>query len=141
MRFSTNPGIQTMVQLGRLESSKDDLSKGIGQLNAAGDTPLYDALMEAIGTLSQTEASRIRAIVLLSDGVDTSSRKSTKRDVVSALTKARSAKVPIIVVPIAYGNDADLAALGEIAKASGTKLYISNPTDVADVLSIISKYF
>lgn len=141
MRFSTNPGIQVVVQLGRLESSKDDLIKAISQLDAKGDTPLYDALMDSIAMLSQTETSRIRAIVLLSDGVDTGSRKFTKGDVITALSKARIAKVPIILVAIAYGNDADLNVLREIARASGTQVYVSNPTDITDVLTVISKYF
>jgi len=113
----------------------------VDQLSAAGDTALYDALLHTIDELGQSaDNSRIRAIVLLSDGQDTA---STARigDVVRRLQEVRNSKTPILVIPIAYGADADINALNAIARASDTKVQSGDAENIQKVLDVISSYF
>jgi hypothetical protein len=42
---------------------------------------------------------------------------------------------------VAYGSDADIAALNSIARASATKVQSGAPEDILQVLEIISSYF
>jgi len=52
-----------------------DLPDAVWDLKARGQTPLYDAIIEATAALSQRPERR-RAIVIVSDGADTQSRAS-----------------------------------------------------------------
>ena len=81
-----------------------------------------------------------QSIVVLSDGQDTSSF-TTLQAVTEAINAGRNARNPIIVVPVAYGGDADINALNSIARASATRVQSGNPEDIQKVLEIISSYF
>lgn len=139
MAFNQTP--QTLVPLTSLESAANEIRQQIDSLVADGDTAMYDAVLAAIEEKAASEAEdRIRAIVLLSDGQDTSSIASLN-EVVEAINQARTGRNPILVIPVAYGSDADIAALNGIARASATKVQSGDPRDILEVLEIISSYF
>jgi Ca-activated chloride channel family protein len=56
-------------------SSIRDLKPLLKQLKGKGDTPLYDAVLRATADLRQREERR-RAMILISDGADTTSQKT-----------------------------------------------------------------
>jgi len=56
-------------------SDRQRLSRAIRRINAGGGTAMYDAVIESV-PLAQTGQHRKRAIVLISDGVDTDSQGS-----------------------------------------------------------------
>lgn len=133
--------ISDQVPLNSFERNSSDLRSTIQNLEANGDTMLYDAIIQAVGTLSQDqESDRIRAIVLLSDGQDTASQQSLN-DMVNAINAGRGSRNPILIIPVAYGSDADINALNAVARASSTKVQSGDPASIQKVLEIISSYF
>ena len=139
MTFST--AIIPQVPLAGLESNRADLVDKINALNARGNTALYEALIAAIDQMSQNpDATRIQAIVLLSDGQNTVDNYRLN-DVVTKIQAARNSKAPILVIPVAYGSDADIQALNAIARASDTKVQPGDPKTIRSVLEQISQYF
>ena len=139
VRFSSD--VQTLVPLGSLESNRADILSQVDSLNATGNTSLNDALISAMETLSATsDAARIQAIVLLSDGQDTSSN-ATINDAIQAISNARNGRTPVLVIPVAYGDDADISSLSTIARASDTKVQPGDPKNIKSLLEIIGSYF
>ena len=133
--------INLNVPLDSFERNGDDVRQAVEGLIADGDTALYDAVIAAVDSLSQDQDSeRIRAIVLLSDGQDTASSQSLN-DMVNAINAQRGGKNPILIVPVAYGEDADINALNAIARTSSTRVQPGDPARIQNVLEIISSYF
>lgn len=134
-------GVQVTIPLGDLESNRGILQQGIRNLGATGGTAMYDAINDVVGRMNQTDSdSRIRAVVLLSDGGDTTSMK-TLNDAVQIIQASGDSLNPVIVIPVAYGGDADIAALNSIARASATNVQSGDPQNILGVLDIISSYF
>ena len=125
------------------EGNQSHLQNEVNNLTTTGDTALYDAIQQSIEILENaTEAreERIQSIVLLSDGQDTSSQASLQT-ISQQLQASREKRNPIIIIPIAYGSDADIHALNTIARASATRIQSSDPEDIQRVLELISSYF
>lgn len=126
------------------EENKAEIGLKISQLKASGNTHLYGALSEA---LAQLEASvnqqRMAALVLLSDGMDTISSDSAEslQQIVNTIWKRREDRKPVIVLPIAYGSQADIKTLGAIAKASDTRIYSTDPKTIKALFDNIAIYF
>ncbi len=135
-------GVTLMNPLGNLESNRDEISRTLENLRADGGTSLYDALVESLEIMNAVEdEGRIRAIVLLSDGADTTSAQATLGDVIRQITLSKDTPNPVIVVPVAYGQNADVSVLGDIGRASNTRVQSGNPEDIDDVLAIIRSFF
>ncbi len=136
-----NHAISLNVPLDSFERNGAEVRRVVESLIADGDTALYDAVTSAVDALAADQGSdRIRAIVLLSDGQDTASGRSLN-DMVNTIGAQRAGKNPILVIPVAYGGDADINALNAIARASSTKVQPGDPANVQTVLEIISSYF
>ena len=87
-----------------------------------------------------SEDDRIQSIVVLSDGQDTSSLTSLQ-EVVEAINANKEDRNPVIVIPVAYGGDADINSLNNIARASATRVQSGDPENIQQVLELISSYF
>jgi Ca-activated chloride channel family protein len=125
------------------EGGQTKIRNQINNLQATGDTSLYDAIIQSITLLKNSREDRddrIQAIVVLSDGQDTSSL-SALQDVVELIQTSREDRNPVIVIPVAYGGDADINALNSIARASATRVQSGDPENIQKVLEIISSYF
>lgn len=140
MTFSTQ--VDIVVPIDNVESNRRNLEQAINNLQAGGDTALYDAVIETINmTNEQSEdGDRIRAVVLLSDGEDTASA-NTLNSATVLLQGERSKQNPIIIIPVAYGSGADVRSLSSIARASATRVQSGEPENIRSVLEIISSYF
>jgi Ca-activated chloride channel family protein len=129
---------------GLVEEVSGTLRTAINGMSADGGTALYDTLIYAIDEMTAAEApeggDRIRAIVLLSDGQDTTSQ-SGLNDVLRRIGEAHTGRNPLLIIPVAYGSDADIATLNSIARASATKVQSGDPNDILKLLEIISSYF
>ena len=140
MTFSTEP--QTIVPIAPFAQNRDLLRARVSELIASGDTALYDATLrgwETVDALRDDE--RINAVVILSDGEDTAG--NTKLDDVLARLRSRSRGEgrQIRIFTIAYGSDANLVVLEDIAAASGGKPYTGDPKTIEDVYLQISSFF
>jgi len=113
-------------------------------LQPDGSTSLYTALRTALDmTAAVSDPDRIRAILLVSDGQDTCDAIgcATLDDVVSKIVETRKTLNPVIIIPVAYGADADTATLSEIARVSFTTLVTGDPNNIRELLNLISGYF
>lgn len=138
--FSEN--VRVVVPLDNYETNQQQLRMQIQSLGANGGTELYGAVQNVVGELTASEdTDRIRAVVLLSDGEDTGNEGVTLNDATQAITASRDALNPVIVIPVAYGSNADINALNSIARASNTRVQSGDPNNISAVLDIISSYF
>jgi Ca-activated chloride channel family protein len=138
--FSDN--VQERIPLGNFESVEETLRSNINALRAEGGTELFAAVRDVVTTMNDTaESDRIRAVVLLSDGADTGDQGITITDALNAISASRSTRNPVILVPVAYGSDADVNALNTFARASATSVQSGDPQNILRVLQIISSYF
>jgi Ca-activated chloride channel family protein len=139
-----NDRAEDLVAPGLVEEVSNSISTYIYGLDATGGTALYDTLILTIDELIAVEGvdgeDRIRAIILLSDGEDTASTASLN-EALAKIEEGRSGRNPILIIPVAYGSDADIAALNSIARASATKVQSGDPEDISKLLEIISSYF
>jgi Ca-activated chloride channel family protein len=135
--------IEVRVPLGNFESTQNQLESHIKSLRAEGGTELFDAVRYAAEAFEDEDANenRIRAIVLLSDGADTGDSGTSLNDAISAVEASRDDLNPLILIPVAYGSDADINALNSLARASNTKVQSGDPQSILGVLQIISSYF
>ena len=137
--------VRPLTAPGMVENVSQQIKANLAAMNATGNTALYDTLIATLKEM-QTAAptdqgeDRIRAIILLSDGQDTSS-KASLNEVLTQIGQARTGRNPILIIPVAYGSDADIAALNSIAQASATKVQSGDPKDIQKLLEIISSYF
>lgn len=139
-----NDNALNLVPPGLVEEVSNQITAEIANLTANGGTALYDTLIKTIDEMIATQPAegedRIRAIVLLSDGQDTVST-ATLNDVLAKIAEGRTGRNPILIIPVAYGSDADITALNSIAHASSTKVQSGDPKDIAKLLELISSYF
>jgi Ca-activated chloride channel family protein len=135
--------VNLLVPPASFESNGQQIRDHINGLVANGDTSLYDATKQSLEILQKFRGpadDRIQAVVILSDGQDTSSTTSIQ-EVTALITASRQDRNPIIVIPVAYGGDADVNALNNIARASATRVQSGDPENIQNVLEIISSYF
>ena len=133
----------SLESLASFEGGQAQIRSQIDSIQAGGDTSLYDAIQQSVELLKANrgdEDDRIQAIVVLSDGQDTSSLTSLQ-NVVNLIQANREDRNPIIVIPVAYGGDADINALNAVARASATRVQSGDPENIQNVLEIISSYF
>jgi Ca-activated chloride channel family protein len=134
--------VQIRVPLGNYESVQQTLRSNVRSLHAEGGTELFAAVRDIVTSMNEEQdEDRIRAVVLLSDGADTGDEGVTLNDAISAIEASRNALNPVILIPVAYGSDADVNALNALARASNTRVQSGDPQSILGVLEIISSYF
>ena len=65
----------------------------------------------------------------------------TLNDALQSISASRESANPVIVIPVAYGADADIQALNAIARASSTTVQSGDPQNILGVLEIIGSFF
>jgi Ca-activated chloride channel homolog len=115
---------------------RDAMATALRGLVATGNTGLYNSIAAAYqAVLARYQPDRINAVVVLTDG---------KNDAVGGLTLAQLLAMfeqdaggrSIRVITIAYGPDADVSALAQIARATKGASYVA-PTP-AQILTVYS---
>lgn len=126
------------VPMAPLNDNRIDLQIAVQEMRAAGRTALFDALAlgkQVLDNLPPADDDRIRAIVLLSDGADNSSRASL--DEIRRLFDESG----ISIFPVAYGSDADRQVLDSIAEFARTIVVVGDTGDIAQIFENLSRYF
>ena len=132
---------QMLIPLDILETNRDRLGGAIPNLSAGGGTALFDGLIHTVGVMNRLEdEDRIRAVIVLSDGEDTGSA-NTLDAAVQAIEASYDSLNPVIVIPVAYGANADIRTLERIAAASNTTRQSGDPQSIQRVLEILSSFF
>ena len=138
-----------VVPMGRVGDIGEKLRASVSNLSPFNDTPLYEVTKSAYqGAVTKFDASRINAVVLLTDGKnDDGNQDDDQRQLQDLLNTLRSGNEgqlshAVRVFPIAYGADADSQTLRAIAEASSSGFYsATDPTTISQVLTAVISNF
>ncbi len=120
-----------------ISAPTDDKSAVLGainQLEAGGDTTLYDAVIRGLDMAGASDRGRL---IVLSDGADTSSRASLAK----ARRAADQAGIPIDVVGIQPATDQQEILRQFTGISGGTLLAARGASDLVDAFTEASKAF
>ena len=113
-------------------------------------TPLYDVTRQSFTDMVENyDEDRINAIVLLTDGRnedgDTADDEQQLRELLDMLedhTTGEQNQRPVRIFPIAYGRQADMSTLEEIAEATDALAYdASDPATITKVFTAVISNF
>ncbi len=138
-----------LVEPGPIRDVASELSEQIDGLFPTNGTPLYSAVQAAYeDALDGYDPDRINAVVLLSDGVnddgDDGDDDEQLDELLASLSEGTEGQLtrPVRIFPIAYGDEADLGTLQEIAEASNAAVYnASDPATIDRVLTAVISNF
>lgn len=135
---------QLQLPIAPFSSGRERLRAAVANLYAEGGTAVYDATVDALRTVGRAAGrdDRINAVVLLTDGEDTDSRRSL-RDAIRAAGEQPDDVGEVRVFTIAYsaGAAGSADALRRIAEASGGRSYTGDTDDIDRVYRSISSFF
>ncbi|HZY43638.1 MAG TPA: VWA domain-containing protein, partial [Anaerolineae bacterium] len=136
IQFYTN--VDEVVKINDLKYTRSALISSIDSLEAGGDTALLDGISAAYDRLQRlNDPERINAIVVMTDGKENRSNISLTR----LISKLRGGSVPVVVFAIAYGGDADMGYLQQVANATNGQTYQGTIETIRQLYKILSTYF
>lgn len=127
------PGIVSPVA--PFKTNKEDLIAQLNGLQAVDATPLFEAVSRFAGDQAKDyKDTFINTIVLLSDGKNDSTHPGDLSGLSEQLSH-QNHSTPVLVFTLAYGPDADVPTLLEIARSSGAHYYdATDPNRLEEVL-------
>jgi len=127
------PGI--VSQVAPFKTNKEDLIAKLNELKAVDATPLFEAVSRFAGDQAKDyKDTFINTIVLLSDGKNDTNHPGDLGGLSEQLSHQYHS-TPVLVFTLAYGPDADVPTLLEIARASGAHYYdATDPNRLEEVL-------
>jgi Ca-activated chloride channel family protein len=133
--------VEEEVPLGTLETNRSPLNQGIEDLEARGNTALLDGVYRAYVKLQDLDdAERINAIVVMTDGRENQSGMRLP-ELQRRIEIGNQQGLPVVIFCIAYGDDADLETLEEIAEVSGGQARRGDLETIEELYKILSTYF
>ncbi len=140
--FSTD--VRTLRPVAPVREVGEVLATQVEGLFAEGQTAMYDATILAMEEIDKAKkrpegAIRLYGIVLLSDGKDTSSKKSLN-DLKDRMPSTEAADGTRLFT-VAYGDDADGDLLKQLADRSNARFLKGNADNIEKVYHQISAYF
>ena len=134
--------ITPLVGIAPMTTNRAKLLAATDTILPDNDTRVRDATLAGVDAVTaRLDKDAINAVVLLTDGDDTSSSHSAA-DVIRALEQQREKETgQIRVFTIAYGSDANVDELAAYAKASGGQSYKGGADDIASIYRSISSFF
>jgi len=130
-----------LVRDGEAKAVRPQALAAIPNIMAQGQTSLYDALKLTLDDIEQGgREDLINAVVLLSDGQDTSSKQATLKGTLDRL-RAGSERSKVRVFTIYYGADARKDEMEQIAKAAGAAAFEGKPENIRKVFEEIFIFF
>ena len=149
--FSTNVSAEEptdyadIVPIGPAAENREVLASRIRDLVPTEGTPLYTAVGDSYADLLEDYApDRINALLVLSDGRNEDPRNGDLEGLLDDLraTNEGQTTAPVRVFPIAYGEDADLSILEEIAETTNAAAYdASDPRSITEVFTAVVSNF
>jgi Ca-activated chloride channel family protein len=134
--FSDRPEI--LAEHEQAGASRGKVIELLSGLEAQSGTALYDAIAAGAAAITRTNAPQTsNAMVLLTDGVDTSSFSFSFDQELIDLAAANGT----IVCTIAYGDDADEELLSELAIKTNGLFYRGDEANIAAIYEELSAAF
>lgn len=133
--FSSRP--EVLIEYARIGDARQDAIDAINYMPASGNTSLYDAI--ALGTQiieDTTSSQRTNVMVVLSDGLDTSSARTYSRQLIVDATAHNTT-----VFTIAYGGDADHDLMRDMASVGNGNYYQGTEANIAGIYQDMSAAF
>ncbi|SDN54109.1 VWA domain-containing protein [Geodermatophilus sp. DSM 45219] len=120
--------VQREVLAEQLDTIPDRLSPG--------GTGLYDTTLAAVqAARSDFDPAAVNSVLVVTDGTNEDSQGVELDELLDTLRSEADPDRPVKVIGVALGPDADLAALEQIAEATGGAAYSAvDPTDLQTVL-------
>jgi Ca-activated chloride channel family protein len=131
-----------VVPVAPLSENRSDIESRVRALLADGGTGLYDSTSAAVTAVRESfDTTKINSVILLSDGVCDDFGDGCNID--PLLTQLGSnERDPVRVFPVAYGAEADVDALEQIAAASQARLYrATDPNTIGAVFEQVVSNF
>lgn len=124
---------------GPFTNDRNALYRQIDSLQAFGNTALYDAIYEGLETLNAgrfAEKGPIRrAVVVFTDGADTSSR----RNPLEVVARAKAVEVPVYLMGLGSDDEISEPVMKWIAEQTGGEYYrVRSPDDLTPVFEQLS---
>lgn len=142
LAFSDRTQLQLPIE--PFSQNRAKLTGAVENLFGEGGTAVYDATVEGLEQVRRAAArdDRINAVVLLTDGEDTDSRRRAQ-DAIRAAGEQSDAAGEVRIFTIAYSAGAAGSAdtLKRIAEASGGRAYTGDTDDIDGVYRSISSFF
>jgi len=133
--------VDILVPLDRLGNNRGALLAAIDELEAGGDTALLDGVAQAQKELYRlNDSERINAIVVMTDGQENASHISIL-DLQNQLRRGNESNAPVVIFAIAYGRDADLYTLEQLAEPTGGQVREGTVETIRELYKILSTYF
>ena len=138
-----------LLPVGPMSTNRERLANLIRDQFPLYGTPLYEVAGSSFQAMSDSyDASRINAVVLLTDGMnddgDPTDDTNQFNELLATLqrsTRGENSK-PIRIFTIAYGKEADKDTLKQIAEASNAAAYdASDPTTINKVFTAVVSNF
>ena len=133
--FSTEP--ELIVRHVLVGENRDKIVNAIVELEAVGDTTLFDAIGDGAALLTQTTLpSTANAMVVLTDGQDT---RSYRFNSITAMQEATANNATVFT--IAYGGDADEDTLERLAIQANGNFFEGDEASIAAIYEEMSAAF
>lgn len=130
--------VRERVPLNTLAENRASLKKAIQQLSASGGTALYDATYEAFDKLRELgDVDRINIALVMTDGMNTAGQRGLSE--INQIVEETD--IPILIFCVGYGADADMDALGGIARATEARAYTADPETISKLYELLSAFF
>lgn len=124
---------------------RQQVLSAINGITPNGNTLLFDTISDQFKQLQTFNSRHIKAIVVLTDGVDNGSKLKLPQLIQQITPGGNNAGEGIKVFTIAYGDShsggVDVNALTQIAAATGGQEYAGTPQNIKQVYLDISKFF
>ncbi len=134
-----------VVPIGPISGQREELASRIRALIPTQGTPLYTAIGASYSDLlADLDPARINALVVLSDGRNEDPANDDLDGTLNDLRAANEGQqaTPVRVFPIAYGGDADLGVLSQIAEVTNAAAYdASDPRTISKVFTAVVSNF
>ena len=122
--------------------NRDALTRAVNGIIPEDDTAVYDATVDAVDAIkAKADAEHINAVVVLTDGADTTSSVSGGQVLARLGQEGKAESNAVRVFTIAYGSDAKASELQRFAEASGGKAFTASTADIEQVYRSISSFF
>ncbi|HUF84728.1 MAG TPA: extracellular solute-binding protein, partial [Acidimicrobiia bacterium] len=134
-----------VVDFGPISTNREVIASKIRDLAPTQGTPLYTVAEGSYRDMEEGfDATRINAVVILSDGRNEDDRNSDLDGLIQFLRGQNEGQAsrPVRIFPIAFGSDADLGTLQRIAEATNAAAYDAvDPTTIEKVfVAVISNF-
>jgi len=137
-----NTKIIEMTPLSDLGSKREDISLRVSAIVESGGTRLYDSVKTAYEDIQVNgNPDHIRAIIVLSDGMDTDSNITLDELVYTIKADEGEGGNSIKIFTIAFGNDADENILKKLSEITGGKNFKSDPKTIFEIYREIATFF